>query len=69
MLQNHRVEGTAVHLFVRPTGKVAAKTQAFIYCGALEFERWEGEKPITVWWKLRNPVPSTHQGELRVAPG
>ena len=57
MLENHRVEGTAVHLFVRPTGKVAGKTRAFIYCGELEFERWEGDKPITVWWQLRNPIP------------
>src|SRR5215203_6037146 len=69
LLENHRAEGTAVHLFVRPTGKVAGKTQAFIYCGELEFDRWEGDRPITVWWKLRNPVPPARQGELRVASG
>ena len=33
MIQNHRAEGTAVPLFVRPTAKVGGKTQPFIYCG------------------------------------
>ena len=49
MIQNHLAEGTHVHLFVRPTAKVGGKTQPFIYCGELEFERWEGDRPITVW--------------------
>jgi hypothetical protein len=69
MLEIHRADRTAVHLFIRPTAKVAGKTQAFIYCGELEFERWEGDRPITVWWTLRHPVPSARQGELRVAGG
>jgi hypothetical protein len=66
MIQNHRPEGTHVHLFVRPRAKVAGKTQQFIYCGELEFERWEGDKPISVWWGLVGPVPASLQGELRI---
>ena len=66
MIQNHRAEGTAVHLFVRASAKVGGKTQPFIYCGELEFERCEGDKPITVWWQLRVPVPSSTQTTLRI---
>jgi hypothetical protein len=68
MIQNHRAESTHVHLFVRPTAKVGGKTQPFVYCGELEFERWRGDKPITVWWTLRAPVPPASLAILRV-PG
>jgi len=66
MIQNHRAEGTHVHLFVRPNSKVSGKTQSFIYGGELEFERWEGDKPITVWWKLATPVPAEQHQLLRI---
>jgi len=56
-----------VHLFVRATSKVAGKTQPFIYCGELEFERWEGDKPITVWWRLSAPVRTELRDVLRIA--
>lgn len=47
----------AVHLFVRGQAKVASATQKFTYCGQLRFDGWEGEKPITVTWRLAHPVP------------
>ena len=65
MIENHRVESTHVHLFVRPTAKVRGKAQSFIYCGELEFERWEGDKPITVWWRLETAIPQERRSELR----
>ena len=64
MIQNHRAEGTHVHLFVRPTAKMGGKAQPFTYSGELEFERWEGDKPVTVWWKLETPVASEQRGVL-----
>jgi hypothetical protein len=66
MIQNHRAEGTHVHLFVRPTAKVGGKTESFIYCGELEIERWDGDKPITVWWRLGGPVPAELWSALRI---
>ena len=36
------------HLFVRKTAKIRHKTQPFRYAGLLNFQRWEGEKPIKV---------------------
>jgi hypothetical protein len=68
-IRHHRERGITVHLFVRGQAKVNGKTQPFIYCGALEFERWEGEKPITVWWRLGEAVPEQLRAELgRLSP-
>jgi hypothetical protein len=69
LIQNHRAEGTHVHLFVRPTAKVGGKTQPFIYCGELEVERWDADKPITVWWKLESTVPTDLRVVLRIPAG
>ena len=66
MLQNHLEDGTHVHLFVRPTAKAGGKTQPFIYCGELEFERWDGDRPITVWWRLQDPVATALYPVLRI---
>ena len=53
-MQNHEERGAPVHLLVRKTGKIGQKAAPFIYCGQLEFQRWEGARPITVWWRLRD---------------
>jgi superfamily II DNA or RNA helicase len=57
LMKNHKEMGTEVHLFVRRSGLLDGKAAPFVYCGQLDFERWEGERPITVWWKLRSPLP------------
>ncbi|MCB9878197.1 MAG: DUF3427 domain-containing protein [Planctomycetes bacterium] len=57
LIQNHVALGKQVHLFVRKRGKRANSTAApFLYCGEVVFERWEGERPITVWWRLKVPL-------------
>jgi hypothetical protein len=65
-IYTHKERGIDVHLFVRRTDKVRGKTQMFIYCGTLEFQRWEGERPITVWWQLSQAVPEDLWDELGV---
>ncbi len=45
---------------------LSATTQPFLYAGTLEFQRWEGEKPITVWGRMEEAVPEGVWGELRV---
>lgn len=49
--------GYRVHLFVRPSKLRGTVAAPFIYCGRPTFQSWAGEKPITVVWKLPNPVP------------
>ena len=67
-LQEHLANNIRVHLFVRAEAKVKGRTQPFVYCGPLSFERWEGDKPITVWWTLGTPVPEELRSELKVPP-
>jgi hypothetical protein len=63
-IRQHRENGTAVHLFVRKMAKVRGRTQEFYYAGELEFLRWEGEAPITVWWEVKEAVPERVWDEL-----
>ncbi|MBL8753294.1 MAG: DUF3427 domain-containing protein [Planctomycetes bacterium] len=57
LIQGHEAMGKQIHLFVRKRGKRANSTAApFWYCGELLFDRWEGEEPITVWWRLTVPL-------------
>ena len=67
-MARHRELGVTIHLFVRARAKEGRKTAGFVYCGPVEFQRWEGEKPITVWWRLAAAVPEGMRAELRV-PG
>ena len=46
-----------VHLFVRSEKMRGSKAAPFIYLGRPTFMDWEGEKPITVFWKLPRAVP------------
>lgn len=57
-IRDHAARDIAVHLFVRSQKKRASGGSApFIYCGDVRFLSWEGERPITVRWKLATPVP------------
>jgi hypothetical protein len=56
-LRRHAERGIPIHLFVRATGKVDGRAAPFVYCGEVDFVDWEGEKPITIRWKLRTPLP------------
>lgn len=49
--------GYALHLFVRANKTRGGKGAPFTYCGDIDFEAWEGEKPIAVRFQLRAPVP------------
>jgi len=56
-IAEHSVRGTALQLFVRKVKKIGGVTQPFVYCGPLTFDRWDGDNPITVWFRLSTPVP------------
>jgi superfamily II DNA or RNA helicase/HKD family nuclease/diadenosine tetraphosphate (Ap4A) HIT family hydrolase len=61
MIQDHRTKGLHVHLLVRP-----GRRGPFIYCGEADFISWEGSAPITVLWRLREPVPRTLWSTLNI---
>jgi len=57
MLSGHLAQGIIVHLFVRRSKKISSKAAPFYYCGPVEFEKWQGERPISIDWQLNNSVP------------
>jgi hypothetical protein len=59
MIRNHKEMGLHVHLLVRKTKKNESKPTPFTYCGEVDFQSWDGNTPITVTWRLREPIPST----------
>jgi superfamily II DNA or RNA helicase/diadenosine tetraphosphate (Ap4A) HIT family hydrolase len=56
-LSEHRQLGLNVHLFIRKTKKLGGKAAPFTYFGAVDFVDWEGDKPISIRWKLRSKLP------------
>lgn len=67
-LENHEKLGLSVHLFIRKTKKQANRAAPFTYCGEVEFISWDGEKPITVQWRLTESAPDAFFRELNNAP-
>ena len=69
-IQKHAERDIPVHLFVRHQKKLPGGGSApFVYCGDVEFAQWHGEKPISVQWRLSEPVPARLRSELRVPAG
>lgn len=54
-----------VHLFVRKAPKIDGRAAPFLYCGTCEFVDWEGDRPITVRWRLASPLPQRWWEVLR----
>jgi superfamily II DNA or RNA helicase/diadenosine tetraphosphate (Ap4A) HIT family hydrolase len=67
-LSRHQEEGYQVHLFVRRTKKIKGSAAPFVYCGDVRFVDWEGDTPITVRWRLPEPVPPALREALGVPP-
>jgi hypothetical protein len=57
--RDHVDLGISIQLFVRKHSKVDGKGAPFFYCGPVQFIDWEGDQPITVRWKLSEPVPDS----------
>jgi hypothetical protein len=59
-IAEHENNGAYVHLFVRDKRKTpAGKAAPFIYCGEVSFVDWSGDQPITVHWRLKEPLPES----------
>lgn len=67
-ISTHAANGVSVHLFVRSKKKQPrGGSMPFTYCGDVAFTRWEGEKPITVWWALPVAVPPALFDKFKIA--
>jgi superfamily II DNA or RNA helicase/HKD family nuclease len=66
-IRDHQQKGIDIHLFVRAKGKTPEGRGApFYYLGCVEFVSWEGDRPITVQWRLKAPVPRLLWKELGI---
>tara|TARA_R110001583_G_C5658267_1_gene409398 strand:- start:114 stop:3428 length:3315 start_codon:yes stop_codon:yes gene_type:complete len=60
---SHSAKGIAiqkhsnVHLFIRKNKLTAGTASPFYYIGKLDFQACEGEAPMSVTWKLHQPLP------------
>jgi superfamily II DNA or RNA helicase len=53
---NHEEQNAKVHLFVRKHKMHASRGAPFVYCGDVQFQSCVGDRPITVRWKLKEPL-------------
>jgi len=58
--RDHEKDGNKIHLFIRDRRKTPrGKAAAFVYCGDVQFDSWEGDQPITIRWKLAELLPES----------
>jgi superfamily II DNA or RNA helicase/HKD family nuclease len=57
--QHHAERGIRIRLFVRKHSKIDGRGAPFVYCGPIAFVDWEGDQPITIRWRLGEPVPDS----------
>ena len=57
--RSHAEKGIAVHLLIRKQKNIEGRGAPFIYCGPVDFVDWEGDQPITMRWRLNEPVPDS----------
>jgi len=67
LIRHHEEEDHQVHLYVRRWKKQNNRAAPFVYCGRVEFVEWDGERPITVRWKLENAVPESLYEYLQIS--
>jgi len=66
MIRHHVERGIEVYLFVRRAKKIQGKSAPFYYCGQVTFDHWTGNRPITIDWRLKAPVPERLHQMFRI---
>ncbi|UTH06299.1 DUF3427 domain-containing protein [Macrococcoides canis] len=61
---NHVKDRKKIFLFVRRASNEEGIVLPFYYLGEMEFISAKGDKPISIEWKLKNPVPKKLLDEL-----
>ncbi|UTH13250.1 DUF3427 domain-containing protein [Macrococcus equipercicus] len=61
---NHKRDNHKIHLFVRRKNTEDKRTLPFYYVGQVDFVSAKGNNPISIVWKLQQPVPKEILNEL-----
>ena len=59
---NHKSKGTRILLFVREfkVDKLSNTTEAYTFLGTANYVKHEGEKPMSITWRLDAPIPAKY---------
>jgi len=55
----HRQQNSHVLLLVREYKEIGGIAQPYIYLGKATYERHSGSKPMSIVWRLAEPMPAT----------
>ena len=66
-MRTHVENGVQVHLLVRKNKRIDNNAAPFVYCGEVDFQDWEGDKPITIRWRLHEPLTPELRAMFEVA--
>ena len=67
LIQNHAARGVQAHLFVRAEKRSQGGAAGFVYCGLVVFEGWEGDRPVTVRWRLGQMLSARVAAEFGIS--
>jgi len=54
---HHKEQGYTPLLFVRETKKEDNRAAPYYFLGPCEYLRHKGDRPISIYWRLLNPMP------------
>ena len=60
---NHRREGSHVLLFVREYKMINNVTQPYVFLGKANYVSHSGSRPLSIVWRLEEPMPATLVGK------
>jgi len=66
---HHNERGSKVLLFVREFNKIQNVSQPFLCLGTAKYERHSGSRPMSIVWKLDEPIPGGYMKKAKVGSG
>ena len=66
---HHNERESAVLLFVREFNKIQNISQPFLCLGTARYERHSGSRPMSIVWRLDEPIPGGYMKKVKVGSG
>jgi len=66
---HHQQRGSRILLFVREFNKVQNVSQPFLCLGTAVYERHSGSRPMSIVWRLDEPIPGGYMKKAKVGSG
>lgn len=66
---HHKNRGSQILLFVREFNKIQNVSQPFLCLGTATYERHSGSRPMSIVWKLDEPIPGGYMKKTKIGSG